>query len=180
MKEHKNTRKAVLTVVLAVMLIFSCVTVWAEPVEDETYAIESFVPEETEDTETTEEVTQEDTSESEETETEETENTEETEPTEETKPEPTYREPLPEADEEDIIIPDAIGSIKEENEPALFWGFVAWICIGVGVAVVLAVLLTTKTKAYRGGGKKRYSTGDKISGQKRLLNDKYYQGRKRK
>ena len=175
MKEHKNTGKLILSVVFAIMLFLGCVSVWAEPeTEDETYAIESFVPEETQDTQ---EVTEE-TSDPEETDPQETETetTSETEP----EPEPTYRESLPEAPEEDIVIPDAIGSIKEENEPALFWGFVAWICIGVGVAVVLAVLLTTKTKAYRGGGKKRYSTGDKISGKKRLLNDKYYQSRKRK
>ena len=70
--------------------------------------------------------------------------------------------------------------MKEENEPVLFWGFVAWICIGVGIAVILAVLLTTKTRAYRSGGRKRYSTGDKISGKKRLLDDQYYNNRKRK
>ncbi len=98
--------------------------------------------------------------------------------TPETKPQPTYPESLPEIASSDIVIPEVIGDAKEENEPVLFWGFVAWICIGVGVAVILAVLLTTKTKAYRGGGKKRYSTGDKISGQKRLLNDKYYNSKR--
>lgn len=97
----------------------------------------------------------------------------------ETEPEPTYRAPLPSLETE-VEIPEAIGSAKEENEPNLFWGFVCWICIGVGIAVILAVLLTTKTGAYRSGGKKRYSSGDKISGKQRLLNDKYYNNHKRK
>lgn len=176
MREQKNTRKLILTIVFVMMMFFGCFAVSAETEPEETYAIESFVPDETEATEDVTESTQETqgTTGS----IDATEGT--TVPATETEPEPSYRAPLPTAAPEDIIIPDAIGSIKEENEPALFWGFVAWICIGVGVAVVLAVLLTTKTKAYRGGGKKRYSTGDKISGQKRLLNDKYYQSRKRK
>lgn len=173
MREQKNTRKLILTIVFVIMMFFACFAVSAETVPEETYAIESFVPDETEVTQDVTEDTQ-DTTES----TDATEST--SVPVTETEPEPSYRAPLPTAAPEDIIIPDAIGSVKEENEPSLFWGFVAWICIGVGVAVVLAVLLTTKTKAYRGGGKKRYSTGDKISGQKRLLNDKYYQNRKRK
>ncbi len=143
---------------------------------DETYAVESFI-EETEATEYTEDTTAQitDPVESGITETEPEQQTE----TQETRPKPTYPESLPEISSSDIIIPDVIGDIKEDNEPALFWGFVAWICIGVGVAVILAVLLTTKTKAYRGGGKKRYSTGDKISGQKRLLNDKYYNSKRK-
>lgn len=176
MKEHKNSRKLVLTIVFVILTIFCCFTVSAEPDVTETYAIESFVPE----TEApTEEETTEDTTAQDSTETTATEEGT-TVPFTEEEPEPTYRESLPEVAPEDIVIPEAIGEIKEENEPALFWGFVAWICIGVGVAVVLAVLLTTKTKAYRGGGSMRYSTGDKISGKKRLLNDKYYQGNKRK
>ena len=185
MKEHKNAYKLILTLIISLIFIAGCFSVSAETVAEETYAIESFVPDTTEEyyEEYTEEITQDPTeSDSLTEETSESSEVSESDTTSatETKPEPTYREPLPEASEEDIVIPEAIGSIKEENEPALFWGFVAWICIGVGISVVLAVLLTTKTKAYRGGGKKRYSTGDKISGKKRLLNDTYYQGGKRK
>ena len=174
MREHKNTRKLILTIVFVIMIFAGCFGVCAETTPEETYAIESFVPDATEETQETA------TQSGEEDPTEDTSATEETSTAVQTEPEPSYRAPLPTAPESDIVIPDAIGSIKEENEPSLFWGFVAWICIGVGVAVVLAVLLTTKTKAYRGGGKKRYSTGDKISGQKRLLSDKYYQSRKHK
>ncbi len=185
MKKYKNIHKSIFAVVLAAILVaFSAFGAFAEtePYE-ETYAIESFVeetteyvPEETSILEegTTIEDAYEDTTSTQET------TAEVSQAVTETRPEPTYREPLPEAPPEDIIIPDVIGDVKEENEPALFWGFVAWVCIGVGIAVVLAVLLTTKTKAYRAGGKKRYSTGDKISGKKRLLNDTYYQNTKRK
>lgn len=179
MREQKNTRKLIFTIVFVIMIFIGCFAVSADPdsdiVEDETYAIESFVPETEAPTEAESEIaTEEDPTEPE----SQPQTTTATETEQE--PEVTYRESLPEAPKEDIVIPEAIGTIKEENEPALFWGFVAWICIGVGVAVVLAVLLTTKTKAYRGGGSKRYSTGDKISGQKRLLNDKYYHNNKRR
>ncbi len=188
MKEYKNIHKSIFAALLAVLVVvFSVCSVLAEtePYEEETYAIESFVEETTEfaeDTYPVEEGTSEDAYEETTSAQETTEAASETatEALTETRPEPTYPEPLPEAPPEDIIIPDVIGDVKEENEPALFWGFVAWVCIGVGIAVVLAVLLTTKTKAYRAGGKKRYSTGDKMSGKKRLLNDTYYQNTKRK
>ncbi|MBQ8000359.1 MAG: hypothetical protein IJ298_03985 [Ruminococcus sp.] len=175
-------RKAFILICIALVMSFAGVTgISAETtVSEETYANESFVEETTqvftEDAytdATTDPVEGESSTEAV---ADTTENTEA--PT--TKPEVTYREPLPEISESDIVIPPVIGEIKEENEPALFWGFVAWVCIGVGAAVILAVLLTTKTKAYRGGGKKRYSTGDKISGKKRLLNDQYYNNSKRK
>ncbi len=184
MKKYKNILKSIFAVMFAAILaVFSGLGAYAETEpSEETYAIESFVQETTEYAEeetfpaeegTTEDAYEETTSIEETTE-------EATQVVTETRPEPSYREPLPEAPPEDIIIPDVIGDVKEENEPALFWGFVAWVCIGVGIAVVLAILLTTKTKAYRAGGKKRYSTGDKISGKKRLLNDSYYQNTKRK
>ncbi len=185
MKEYKNIHKSIFTALLAALIVvFSIGSVSAEtePYAEETYAIESFVEETTEFSEEETYAPEEETTEDAYEETTYSEETTEeaTESITETRPEPTYREPLPEAPPEDIIIPDVIGDVKEENEPALFWGFVAWVCIGVGIAVVLAVLLTTKTKAYRAGGKKRYSTGDKMSGKKRLLNDTYYQNTKRK
>ncbi len=179
MKKNKFINKSIFVAVALVLFLMSSFGVFAETYpayEEETYAIESYVEE------TTDYYFQDETQDTYEDTTEDTETTAEsaTEAATETRPEPTYKESLPEAPPEDIIIPDVIGDVKEENEPALFWGFVAWICIGVGIAVVLAVLLTTKTKAYRGGGKQRYSTGDKMSGKKRLLNDKYYQNTKRK
>ncbi len=173
-----NLCKPIILILFSFLIFFAgSSAVFAETTAPtETYAVESFVPETTAPANTDPaEVT---TDPSENT-TEETP-TDTTAPTATVRPEPTYPESLPEVSESDIVIPPVIGEIKEENEPALFWGFIAWICIGVGAAVILAVLLTTKTKAYRGGGKKRYSTGDKISGKKRLLNDQYYNNSRRK
>ncbi|MBQ4105413.1 MAG: hypothetical protein IJC86_03385 [Clostridia bacterium] len=166
-----------LLMIIITLLAFGAVSVYAETTApDETYAVESFVEETTAepDTEAPEEETQQ------ETDPVETESVAETTKSEEEKTEnkPADRESLPQVASSEIVIPSAIGENLDDNEPALFWGFVAWICVGVGVAVILAVLLTTKTKAYRAGGKKRYSTGDKISGKQRLLNDKYYDKRK--
>lgn len=90
------------------------------------------------------------------------------------------QETLPSASPQDVVVPHAIGLTEDEDEPKLFWGFVMWILVGVLIATVLAVILTAKTKAYRGGGKNRYSSGNKMGGQKHLLNEKYYQNRKRK
>ena len=89
-------------------------------------------------------------------------------------------ETLPYADKNDVVVPKPFGVADKKDEPKLFWGFVMWIVVGVLIAVILAVVLTNKTKAYRGGGKKRYSTGNKMGGKKRLLNEKYYNNRKRK
>lgn len=183
MKDMNFIKKAFILICIALVMTFAGVTgVFAETtVSEETYANESFVEETTE--VYTEDVYTQETTDAIEAESSTevvSDTTENTEPPTTTRPEVTYREPLPEISESDIVIPPVIGDAKEENEPALFWGFVAWICIGVGAAVILAVLLTTKTKAYRGGGKKRYSTGDKISGKKRLLNDQYYNNSKRK
>lgn len=90
------------------------------------------------------------------------------------------QETLPSASPQDVVVPHAVGLTEDEDEPKLFWGFVMWILVGVLIATVLAVVLTAKTKAYRGGGKNRYSSGNKMGGQKHLLNEKYYQNRKRK
>lgn len=182
MKEMKFLKNAFILILIALMVVIAGAgSVFAETeAPEETYANESYVEETTEEfTEAVTEETQTDPAEESTAADETSSSTEETvAPT--TRPEPTYREPLPEISENDIVIPPVIGEAIEENEPKLFWGFVAWICIGVGAAVILAVLLTTKTKAYRGGGKKRYSTGDKISGKKRLLDDQYYNNSRRK
>lgn len=138
---------------LALCCAFSAVSVFAEP--DETYAIESFAA--TDDEATTE-----------------------TEPaTTETEPEPTYRAPLPTVEDTEIVPPTVVGAVEDREEPSLFWGFVSWILIGVGAAVIFAVVISTKAKTYR-GGRDRYSTTDKISGKKKLLPQDYYDKRKRR
>jgi cytoskeletal protein RodZ len=53
-------------------------------------------------------------------------------------------------------------------------GILAWICIGLGVLVVLIVILSNH-RPPRGPGRKRYRR-PKRGGGKRLLSDKYYRG----
>lgn len=86
---------------------------------------------------------------------------------------------LPEANSKDIKYPAVIGDAVQKDEPSLGGGFVMWTIIGVAFAVILAVVLTSKTKAYRSGGKKRYSTGNKMGSGPHLLNEKYYHKRKK-
>lgn len=172
MEVKKIFRNILLMTFLVVFMLFgTAFSVFAETEPTETYAIESFVPDTTE--ENTEPPVTEgaDTTASDPTETDTVAETT-------AKPEPTYRESLPEISSEEIVIPSKIEEAQQE-EGSLLWGFIAWVCVGVGVAVILAVLLTTKTKAIRSGGKKRYSTGDKISGKQRLLDDKYYNKRRK-
>jgi len=132
---------------------FSAYSVFAEP--DETYAVESFVA-----TDDEAAITEPDTTVAEAT-------------------EPSYRAPLPTLEDSDITPPAVVGQVEEREEPSLFWGFVSWILIGIGVAVVFAVILSTKAKTYR-GGRDRYSNTDKISGKKKLLPQDYYDKRKRR
>ncbi len=153
MNKGKITIKFLLAIVSAVMVLsaFSAFSVFAEP--DETYAIESYVA------------------------TDDEAVTTETETTTAEATEPSYRAPLPTLEDDEITPPSVVGQVEERQEPALFWGFVSWILIGVGVAVVLAVMLSTKAKTYR-GGRDRYSNTDKISGKKKLLSQEYYDKRK--
>lgn len=154
MNKGKITIKFLLAMLFVMVILgsFSAYSVFAEP--EETYAIESFVASDdeyaTEVAPTTTEAT-----------------------------EPSYRAPLPTLEDDEIIPPAVVGQVEEREEPNLFWGFVSWILIGVGVAVVLAVMLSTKAKAYR-GGRDRYSNTDKISGKKKLLAQEYYDKRKRR
>ncbi len=152
MNKGKITIKLFLAVLSVVMVLctFSVYSVFAEP--EETYAIESFAATDDESETTTEDTTAE---------------------------EPTYRAPLPTVEDTQIVPPSVVGAVEDREEPNLFWGFVSWILIGVGVAVVFAVMLSTKAKAYR-GGRDRYSNTDKISGKKKLLPQDYYDKRKRR
>lgn len=151
MNKGKFTIKFLLSVLVIMMACcaFSAVSVFAEP--DETYAIESFAATDDEASEVTEPA--------------------------ETEPEPTYRAPLPTVEDTEIVTPTVVGAVEDREEPSLFWGFVSWILIGVGAAVIFAVVISTKAKTYR-GGRDRYSTTDKISGKKKLLPQDYYDKRK--
>ncbi|MBQ2687229.1 MAG: hypothetical protein IJF52_01195 [Clostridia bacterium] len=144
-----------LTFMLAILMVsavFSAFSAFAEP--EETYAIESYAASEDEETVSTE-------------------------PAQTQATEPSYRAPLPTVEDTEIIPPTVVGQVEDREEPSLFWGFVSWILIGVGLAVVFAVILSTKAKTYR-GGRDRYSNTDKISGKKKLLPQDYYDKRKRR
>lgn len=158
MNKGKITIKFLLAVLSAVIILgsFSAFSAFAEP--DETYAIESYVATDDE---------------------EETTVAESLATTVATEPEPTYRAPLPTVEDTEFVPPTVVGHIEDKEEPSLLWGFVSWILIGVGVAVVFAVVLSTKAKTYR-GGRDRYSNTDKISGKKKLLPQDYYDKRKRR
>ena len=73
--------------------------------------------------------------------------------------------------------PTAI-SVDKEKDGDLTYGYASWACVIVGVLVVVIVLISNKTQYHRGDGKHRYDEGNKITGQKRLLNDDYYNHRK--
>ena len=53
-------------------------------------------------------------------------------------------------------------------------GILAWVCIALGVLVVLIVILSNR-RPPRGPGRSRYHR-PKRGGRKHLLNDKYYRG----
>lgn len=53
-------------------------------------------------------------------------------------------------------------------------GILAWVCIGLGILVILIVILSNRRPPHRPGGS-RYRRSKRKSG-KRLLNEKYYRG----
>lgn len=84
-------------------------------------------------------------------------------------------EDLPEADT--APNPTAVFTKKNKNSD-LTYGIFSWACVIVGVLTVIIVVLSNKSGYYGGSGKQRYDEGNKIIGQKRLLNDDYYTNRK--
>lgn len=83
---------------------------------------------------------------------------------------------LPEATVE--TAPTAVLIDAEKEVGDLTYGYVSWACVIIGILVVVVVLISNKTQYHRGNGKHRYDEGNKITGQKRLLNDDYYNHRK--
>ena len=149
---------------IALLLSFSAVSVYAT--EDESVSASEYVEDDTEP---------------------ETEETEDTEPeTEETyddsedETQETYAvldndlKDLPEAD----TAPTPTAPRKKSADNSDFtYGIVSWACVIIGLLAVLIVIISNKSHYYGGGGKQRYDDGDKITGQKRLLNDEYYNNR---
>ncbi len=110
---------------------------------------------------------------------------------EETEPETDYVETEPETEtvaavgDEDDWLPTAPSgpeptapTVTQGEDGDLTYGFVSWACVIIGVLAVIIVIISNKTSYYTGGGKNRYDEGNKITGQKHLLNDNYYNNRK--
>lgn len=83
---------------------------------------------------------------------------------------------LPEADT--APHPTAPRTKKADETGDMTYGIISWACVIVGVLTVIIVILSNKSGYYGGSGKQRYDEGNKIIGQKRLLNDDYYTTRK--
>lgn len=84
----------------------------------------------------------------------------------------------------EISLP-SVGSVEEENplssvivnpqqnQQMSLIGIISWICILLGVVVVLAVVFSNRRPPRGGSGRKRYCRQNR-SNKKHLLNDKYY------
>ena len=83
---------------------------------------------------------------------------------------------LPEADTSPR--PTAPRTKKTKEAADMTYGIISWACVIVGVLTVIIVIMSNKSGYYGGGGKQRYDEGNRITGQKRLLNDDYYTARK--
>lgn len=130
-----------------------------EPVTDEeaqTTTLEQTEPETTES----------ETSGEEQTSTQETQTQEQTEYIQSETQEDTYDDMLPTVDKDSLQLPTAVGSHIENPTVNATAGIVSWICTGIGVVVILAVLFSTKSSERKNGGKQRYGRGDKITRRK--------------
>ncbi len=87
-------------------------------------------------------------------------------------------ESLPEVTFVETVTAVVVEESEREESGDLTYGIVSWACVIVGVLVVVVILISNKTHRIGRNGKQRYDEGDKITGQKRLLNDDYYNNRK--
>jgi hypothetical protein len=87
--------------------------------------------------------------------------------------------PLPDVDANVIVKSDAIGADAGNAQTNLVAGIISWLCVAIGLAVVIGVLLSGKRRDRTySGGRSRYGSGNMVqrrsSGKKRLLPDDYY------
>lgn len=88
---------------------------------------------------------------------------------------------LPDVTISDISVPQVIGSVTDGGKSSkdnLVKGMIAWVCIGIGVVLVLTVIFGSSyskqsAKNKRVKGRKHYKAS-KTKRKKRLLSDKYY------
>lgn len=140
-----------------------------EPQTDSEQETEPVTDEEAQTTtqeQTEPETTEAETSSEEQTTTQETQTQEKTEYIQSETQEDTYDDMLPTVDKDSLQLPTAVGSHIENPTVNATAGIVSWICTGIGVVVILAVLFSTKSSERKNGGKQRYGRGDKITRRK--------------
>lgn len=140
-----------------------------EPQTDSEQETEPVTDEEAQTTtqeQTEPEITEAETSSEEQTSTQETQTQEQTEYIQSETQEDTYDDMLPTVDKDSLQLPTAVGSHIENPTVNATAGIVSWICTGIGVVVILAVLFSTKSSERKNGGKQRYGRGDKITRRK--------------
>jgi hypothetical protein len=88
----------------------------------------------------------------------------------------------------EIVLP-SVGSVEDNNplssviidaaaNKKMNWiGIISWVCIALGVMVVLIVVFSNRRPPSGGSGRKRYRRPSRTH-KKRLLNDKYYRNMK--
>lgn len=140
-----------------------------EPQTDSEQETEPVTDEEAQTTtqeQTEPETTEAETSGEEQNSTQETQTQEKTEYIQSQTQEDTYDDMLPTVDKDSLQLPTAVGSHIENPTLNATAGIVSWICTGIGVVVILAVLFSTKSSERKNGGKQRYGRGDKITRRK--------------
>ncbi len=84
-----------------------------------------------------------------------------------------------------LSVPNAMGSGTNavSGQVNRWYGVIAWICIGLGVAIVLVILVIGNRRSPRrrnSVGRKRYRRKPYKSGKKHLLDDRYYSNKYRR
>lgn len=84
-----------------------------------------------------------------------------------------------------LSVPNAMGSGTEaaSGQGNHWYGVIAWVCIGVGVIIVLVILVVGNRRSPRrrnSVGRKRYHRKPFKSGKKHLLDDRYYSNKYRR
>lgn len=93
---------------------------------------------------------------------------------------------LPEINSDDISYPQGIGVTGKPDRSSkdnFYKGLIAWVCIGIGVVLVLTVIFgssyskSSSRNTYKSSGRKHYKASKNKRRKKRLLSDEYYYNR---
>lgn len=84
---------------------------------------------------------------------------------------------LPDVDSSEIVLPEVIASNSNNNRDSFVSGIIAWLCIAIGVAIVLFVIFNGKRKGEISLNTTTYKNKKNSKKSKRLLSNKYYKNR---